>query len=216
MPHLDVATEMQKRHGKPLTEVEREALQRRLQSADIWVRHFARDEDKTRLQDTLPASVSTLSATQCAFLQRLGVALAHAKWEDDALQATVFETARLTPIEQPVAFAAIYRVLLDKDAGPKAGNLFAYLEREFLCKRFAEVPTDVAAFWKESALTQDQLTQWMALQKEKIVSYSHALQTCEAGNVLELTVEMKDGKRHLRRVWLESTPDVNAVLNAIA
>ena len=216
MPHLDVSKEIQKRHGEPLTEVERLALERRLKSADIWVRHFARDEDKTRLQETLPASVSTLTVTQLAFLQRLGVALAHAKWEDDVLQATVFETARLTPIEQPVAFAAIYRVLLDKEAGPKAGNLFAYLERDFLCKRFAEVPVDLEAFWRESAVTQEQLTQWMVQQREKIESYSHELQSCAAGNVLELTVQMKDGKRHLRRVWLQATPDVTALLDAIA
>lgn len=216
MPHIEPVKEIEKRHGRPLTDIERSALERRLKSAGIWVEHYAKEEEKTRLQETLPASVDQLSATQRAFLQRLGVALATVEWDDAVLQATVFETARLTPIEQPLAFKAIYRVLLDKDAGPKAGNLFAFMDGEFLRKRFAEVSVDLEAFWKESALTQEEFTQWMTQQKEKMVSYSHAVQNCSAGNVLELTVEMKDGKRHLRRVWLVATPDATDLLNAIA
>ncbi len=216
MPHIDPVVEIEKRHGSALTEIERNALERRLKSAQIWVEHYAKEEEKTRLQETLPASAAQLTATQRAFLQRLGLALADVAWEDAVLQATVFETARMTPIEQPVAFKAIYCVLLDKEAGPKAGNLFAYLDRDFLRKRFAEVSVDLAAFWKESALTQEQFTQWMTQQKEKIAGYTHAIQSGEAGNVLELTVEMKDGKRHLRRVWLEATPDATALLDAIA
>lgn len=216
MPHIDLVVELQKRLGRKLTEVELAALKRRIQSVRIWVDHFAKEEEKTRLQETLPATAASLTATQRAFLQRLGDALADVAWEDDALQSTVFETARLTPLEQPVAFKAIYRVLLDKESGPKAGNLFAYLERDFLRKRFAEVPVDRDAYLKESALSQEDFTQWMVQNKEKIASYTHALQTCSSGNVLELTVEMQDGKRHMRRVLLPETPDVSGFLGSLA
>jgi hypothetical protein len=34
--------------------------------------------------------------------------------------------------------------------------------------------------------------------------------------VLELTVEMQDGKRHLRRCWLPETPDVPSLLQPLA
>jgi len=216
MPHLDPMLEIQKRHGAPLTEIECHAMERRLKSAAFWVEHYAKEEEKTRLQESLPASHVTLSATQCAFLQRLGVTLANVVWEDEQLQAAVFETARLTPIEQPLAFKAIYRVLLDKDAGPKAGNLFAYLERALLQKRFSEVPLDKAVFWKETALTQEQLVEWMVLQKPKIASYEHAIQSAECGHVLELTVTMLDGKKHMRRVWLPESAESNSVLSALA
>jgi lysyl-tRNA synthetase class 1 len=215
MPHLNVVLEMQKRLGRELTPIELQALERRIQSVDVWVRGYAREEEKTRLQETLPARASELSATQCAFLRRLGDALENVAWEDDVLQATVFETARLTPIEQPVAFKAIYRVLLDKEAGPKAGNLFAYLERDFLRKRFAEVPFDREAFWRESALSESDFAKWLQQNREKIVSYSHALQSASGGNVLELTAEMQDGKKHLRRVWLQATPDVPNLLQGL-
>ena len=216
MPHLDVVAEIQKRLGRDLTQVERKALERRIESVKVWVGGYAREEEKTRLQETLPARASELSATQCAFLRRLGAALADVAWEDEVLQATVFETARLTPIDQPVAFKAIYRVLLDKDAGPKAGNLFAYLERDFLSKRFSEVPLDTEAFWRESALSEADFAAWAAQAKAKMHSYTHAIQSAACGNVLELTIEMQDGKRHLRRCWLPETPDVSAFLQPLA
>jgi lysyl-tRNA synthetase class 1 len=211
-----VVAEIQKRLGRDLTQVERKALERRIESVNVWVRGYAREEEKTRLQEILPARASELSATQCAFLRRLGAALADVAWEDEGLQATVFETARLTPIDQPAAFKAIYRVLLDKDAGPKAGNLFAYLERAFLIKRFSEVPLDNEAFWKESALTEADFAAWAAQSKAKMQSYTHSIQSAPCGNVLELTIEMQDGKRHMRRCWLPETPDVSALLQPLA
>ncbi|MEI6714945.1 MAG: lysine--tRNA ligase [Verrucomicrobiota bacterium] len=216
MPHLDTVSEMSKRLGRTLTEVERKALERRIQSVHLWVENYASEGEKTRLQETLPARAQELSATQRAFMNRLGAALEHTAWEDDALQSTVFEVARMTPIEQPVAFKAIYRVMLDKESGPKAGNLFAYLERDFVRNRLVELPYDEEAYYQESAVSQEDLTKWMTQQREKIASYTHSLRTLSCGNFLELTVEMKDGKRLVRRVRLDATPDVNAVLGAFA
>ena len=86
-------------------------------------------------------------------LVTLADALPGTPWADDSLQAKIFEAARLTPIEQPLAFKAIYRVLLDRDAGPKAGNLLAFLDAEFVIVRFRELPYDRLEFWKETATT---------------------------------------------------------------
>jgi lysyl-tRNA synthetase class 1 len=216
MPHLDPVVEITKRVGRPLTAVETRVLQRRIRSAQIWVENYAAEEEKTRLQQTLPARAGELSAAQRGFLQRLAETLRTVAWEDDALQAAVFETARTTPIPQPTAFKAIYRVLLDKEAGPKAGNLLAFLERDFVCARFAEVRVDTADFWRETAVSTEELAGWMRENREKIASYRHDLRSDACGNVLELTVEFKDGRRHLHRIWLEPTPDVNAVLSQFA
>lgn len=216
MPHLDTAAEMEKRLGRDLSVTERTALERRIRSARLWAESYASDEEKTRLQETLPARAALLSATQRAFMHQLSVALEQVPWGEDALQATVFEVARMTPIEQPVAFKAIYRVLLDKESGPKAGNLFAYLDREFVVRRLRELEFDAEVFWAESAVSDEALRQWMTQQKEKVEGYSHELRSGVSGNYLELTVLMKDGKRHLRRVKLDPTPDVSAVLSTLA
>ena len=216
MPHINPVVEISKRLGRELTPVELRALERRIRSVGVWVDHYAAEEEKTRLQQTLPARAQELSAAQRAFLSRLSAALQTVPWEDDVLQATVFETARMTPLAQSIAFKGIYRVLLGKDAGPKAGNLFAYLERDFVCRRLSELPFETEAFWRETAVTSEDLAKWMIQQREKIAGYSHQIQSAECGNVLEITVEMKDGKRHLLRVWLEATPDADKVLSMIA
>lgn len=216
MPHLDPVAEISKRAGRDLNAGELQALRRRIRSAQIWVERYAAEEEKTHLQETLPARAAALSAAQRGFLRRLAEALPQVAWEDDALQAAVFETARLTPLAQGPAFKAIYRVLLDKESGPKAGNLLAFLDREFVCTRFTEVAVEKADFWKETAVSSEVLAQWMQENREKIASYRHDLRSDVCGNVLELTVELKDGRRHLHRIWLEPTRDVNAILARFA
>jgi lysyl-tRNA synthetase class 1 len=216
MPHLNPVLEMSKRLGRELTPVELSALERRIRSVGVWVDLYAAEEEKTRLQEVLPARAHELSAAQRAFLSRLSNALQAVAWEDDVLQATVFETARMTPIAQPLAFKGIYRVLLDKEAGPKAGNLLAYLDREFVCKRLVELPADTEAFWRETSITAEDFAKWMQQQREKIAGYTHELKSAECGSVLEVTVEMKDGKKHLHRMRLEATPDADKILSLVA
>ena len=203
MPHLDPVTEIEKRKGAPLTAIERRHLDARIASAKIWVENYASEEEKTRLQETLPARAQELTETQRAFLQNLANALPETAWEDNALQAKVFEVARMTPIEQPVAFKAIYRVLLDREAGPKAGNLLAFLDRDFVIARFRELECDKLAFWRESAVTMTALEAWISKESDKIESRESQL-TIESGvSANEFTFTMKDGKRMVKRVLAE-------------
>jgi lysyl-tRNA synthetase class 1 len=206
MPHLDVITEITKRKGAPLTEVERRHLDQRIASAKTWVEHYASEEEKTHLQQTLPARAQELNAAQRAFLHRLAEALPPTAWDDDSLQTKIFEVARLTPIDQPVAFKAIYRVLLDREQGPKAGNLLAFLERDFVIRRFRELPYDTLEFWRQTATSEEDLAKWVTQQKEKIAG--SAWTTAMEGSVasFEITYTLKDGKRQVKRVLLEGKP----------
>ncbi len=200
LPHLDPVREIEKRKGSPLTAIERRHLDARIASAKIWVENYASEEEKTRLQETLPARAQELTQTQRSFLQNLANALPETAWEDNALQAKVFEVARMTPIEQPVAFKAIYRVLLDREAGPKAGNLLAFLDRDFVISRFRELDCDKLAFWRESAVTVETLEAWMTKESGKIESH-HSQLTIEGGvSANEFTFTMTDGKRMVKRV----------------
>ena len=136
-------------------------------------------------------------------------------WEGDALQVSVFNAARLTPIDQPSAFKAIYRVLLDRDNGPKAGNFLSFLEREFVLRRFAELPADKVKFWEETALKPEAFEQWLAKEKPSITglsakfdfaaitpnaSLSPAEPSKDGAGVIEFMATMKDGKTHCKRV----------------
>jgi lysyl-tRNA synthetase class 1 len=203
MPHLDPVKEFEKRKGAPLTEAELRHLQQRIACAQKWLADYASEDDKTKLQDALPERAHELTASQRAFLHLLAEALPGTAWEDDALQSKVFEVARMTPIEQPLAFKAIYRVLLDKEAGPKAGNLLAFLDRDFVVARFRELAFDKHAFWRESATTVPELEKWIEKEREKIAERSEQFVVDGALTANEFTFVMKDGKRLRKRVIAE-------------
>jgi lysyl-tRNA synthetase class 1 len=182
----------------------------------VWVEHYASEEEKTRLQETLPARAQELTAVQRAFLRRLADVLPETPWDDDSLQTKIFEVARLTPIEQPVAFKAIYRVLLDREAGPKAGNLLAFLEPGFVIPRFRELPFDTLEFWRQSATSAEEMEKWLSQQREKIAGSTWT--TAMEGSVaaFEIVFTMLDGKRQVKRMLVEGQPVDGAVHGLIA
>jgi lysyl-tRNA synthetase class 1 len=216
MPHLDLLAQIEKRKGSPLTEVERHHLAQRIASARLWVDQYASEEEKTRLQAVLPPRAEELSQTQRAFLHRLADVLPEAAWDDEALQSKIFEVARLTPIEQPLAFKAIYRVLLDRDSGPKAGNLLAFLDVGFVVPRFRELSLDKTAFWRESAISIEDLESWLTKQREKVTSTAWTVTMEGSLAVFEMTIVTLDGKRQLKRVLTEGTSAGDQVQGLLA
>ena len=204
MPHLDIVKELERRKGSPFTDLERKHLELRIRAARYWVENYASEEEKTRLQETLPARAHELSQTQRAFLQILAEKLPDTPWEGDALQVCIFNAARLTPIDQPAAFKAIYRVLLDRENGPKAGNFLSFLDRKFVEQRFRELPIDKAAFWKESAVDDTALQQWLGKERPNISSVLARRDSANGASIVELVASMNDGKTHCRRVLVGS------------
>ena len=210
MPHLDVVRELEKRKGAPFTALERRHLELRIRAAHYWVEHYATEEEKTRLQETLPARAQDLSATQRAFLHILAGLLPQAKWEGDALQVCIFDAVRLTPIDQPGAFKAIYRVLLDRENGPKAGNFFSFLDRDFVVRRCLELPVDKLKFWQETGLKDEAFAQWLAREKPNITALSARLEHEDGAGIIEFFATMADGKTHCKRVLFEGLKSVDA------
>ncbi len=208
LPHVDMVREVERRKGGPLTAVERHHLEQRVAAARHWLEHYASDDDKFTLQPHLPARARDLGATQRAFLHLLAAALPDTPWNEDALQAKVFEVARATPIAQPLAFQAIYRVLLDRDSGPKAGNLLAFLDLEFVVRRFRELPCSKIDWWRETAVTEEALDAWITAHRTRITAASVTAQSgdgAEGPAAIELAVTLDDGKTHVHRVLVDHT-----------
>ena len=201
MPHLDVVKELEKRKGAPFTELDGKHLALRIRAAKYWLENYATEEEKTRLQETLPVRAQELSAAQRGFLRTFARLLPETAWKDDALQVCIFNAARLTPLDQPQAFKAIYRVLLDRDSGPKAGNLISFLDRDFVTRRCAELPVDKLAFWKETAISMEAFEQWLA--KEKSPSLSVQQEYEQGVGMLEFLATMADGKTYCRRILFD-------------
>lgn len=212
LPHIDTVAELEKRKGEPLTEIERTHLEERLTAARYWVDRYASDEEKTRLQESLPARAQELTASQRAFLRMLSETLRDLPWEEDAIQAAVFDVARLTPIDSAQAFKALYRVLLDRDNGPRAGSFLSFLDRGFVVRRCAELPVDLWKFWEETSTTPEEFSQWLTQRRDSIVSvkatltFAAARETTappddgQARGLVELTIHTVDGKTQCRRV----------------
>jgi lysyl-tRNA synthetase class 1 len=220
MPHLDAEKELEKRKGSPFTELEKKHLALRIRAARYWVEHYATEEEKTRLQENLPARAQELSAAQRAFLQTLATLLPKAQWEGSALQVCVFNATRLTPIDQPSAFKAIYRVLLDRDNGPKAGNFLSFLDRDFVIRRCSELPADKLQVWKETGIKDEAFEQWLVKEKANIQALSARTEFAPPGEslppdlegmgVIEFLAALADGKTYCKRVLLEQPKSANS------
>lgn len=208
MPHLDIYKQFEGIKGAPLNELERKHLDRRIHAAKTWLENFATPEERLRLQTTPPASAAALTPAQRAFCRTLADNLAACEWTPDALQAAVFDSARLTPIDQPVAFEAFYRVLLDNVKGPKAGNFLAFLKRDDLVSLFRAVPwndaADVPAFMAATSAPIDSIIKFATGDtpgKIKAKAAAAKLRRVTAGDqtFIEAEITMDDGKRHTRR-----------------
>jgi lysyl-tRNA synthetase class 1 len=168
IPHIDVVEEIRKRKAGHLTELDLKHLQRRIASIKYWLDRYATDEEKLELKSSLPEIAKTLSASQSAFLNLLAAKLPDAVWQGDKLQTLIFDIARVTPIKQQEAFQAIYKTLFGRELGPRAGNLFEYLDRDFLVTRFKEVSYLKVLFWLETGVEVSELEAWLEKNKEAI------------------------------------------------
>ena len=221
LPHLDLSGEIEKRKGAALTAIERQQLERRSQAARYWLKHYASPEERIVLQDRLPERAAELTASQRAFLHQLAARLPDIPQDDNALQAALFDTARLTPLAPARAFQAIYRTLLDRDSGPKAGNLLAFLDRDFLLHRFRELPYEQATFWDETSISREEFDAWLTKhrdQNKRITTEAKLLPPLPLGEgrgegassrlgVVECVVELDDNRTHMQRVRLGEFTD---------
>jgi lysyl-tRNA synthetase, class I len=200
MPHLDTLAEIERRKGSRLTAAEKKLLDEWIASAKYWLTNYATDDEKLRVWfDAIPPSAQKLSATQRSFLHRLADALP-ATGTSNELQTCIFNVARMTPIEQPQAFQAIYAAVLDRASGPKAGNLLSVLPGDFLMRRFRELPYSMDEFYEQSAITLDQFKKYVADNREKITAIN-ALEVSPDYYEIEITLA---GRQLLRRVRIPS------------
>ena len=213
LPHVEFHTEIEKKEGRALEDSETKSLDRRIRSAKFWLQNFASEEERLVLQDVIPESSRQLSASQKFFLKEASRLLKDTVWEEEEIQSSLFNAARLTPIDQPLAFQAIYAVLFDKSAGPKAGNLLSYLDKDFAISRFEHLDYDHQDVIAETALETDDFEQWLSKSKEKTlhVDVSKSIFLSEVHGklatrfspgigLIEFVFHFDDGKKHRRRL----------------
>ncbi len=109
-------------------------IERELTFVHNWLEKYAPEKVKFTVQETLPEV--ELSPGQRAFLAKLAsVVEAEKDLSGQGMHDAVYAAAELAGIKAAQAFQALYRVILAKDFGPKAGWFLASLDRDWLVAR---------------------------------------------------------------------------------
>jgi lysyl-tRNA synthetase class 1 len=137
VPGVDVEARLAQEKGAPLDETERAILAERIAVARRWLAEYAPDEARFDVRrDDLPSEALALSEEQRLFLGALAL---HAEERDprdgDAWQTLIFDVALEGGLPAGRAFAAVYLAFLGRTSGPRAGWLFASLDRDFVLER---------------------------------------------------------------------------------
>ncbi len=222
IPHLNAEQEVAQRltaAGYRLTEQDHAQIRARIRSARYWLDHFATDEDKFSIQETLPETAQQLDPAQRYFLHHLAVGLVDTDWHEAAIQTRIFTAARHTPLSQAQAFAAIYQVILGKAQGPKAGALLSFLAADFVLPRLRALPYAPVDFVRQVGISPDQFAQQLT-QSQAEMSEIQLEPECYADTAAETSVYYAvaavryvcKGKTHIRRLLLGTVhePDTTA------
>lgn len=145
MQHLNIEKETEHLVGKPLTDIDREELKKRIKYAQIWINTYAPEDYKFEIQEVLPEVAKNFSDVQKAALREVLLYVektepgADGTFDGQAMHTTLHEIKEKTGIEPKDFFEAIYLSILGKKSGPKAGWFLSVMSKDFLVKRFREV-----------------------------------------------------------------------------
>ena len=101
-----------------------------------WLKKYAPEQVKFNVQKRLPSDLE-VTDPQRTFLATLAAAIKKhtGDLDGDAMHQLIYAARDQTDLPAAAAFQAIYRVILGKDFGPKAGWFLASLNQAWLIKR---------------------------------------------------------------------------------
>ncbi len=116
--------------------LDREAVAQRVQMARVWIERFAPEEQKVEVPRELPDAARELPADQKQFLAKFAAAI-RTLTDGEAIHNAVFGCAQTADgIGSKRAFEAIYKALLGRERGPRAGAFIAFLGPAWVADRF--------------------------------------------------------------------------------
>ncbi len=116
----------------------KEQILRTLHKARIWLSKYATEDDKYVVQDSLPSGI-VLSDAQKEALHDLADALSQKEWGEKELFNEFYAICQKRGIKNTEFFQAAYRVLLNKDRGPKLAPFLLMLGKERVVPLFEAV-----------------------------------------------------------------------------
>ncbi len=139
IPGINVLKHFEQHKGAPLQPEEVSEVQSRIDYARLWLDQFAPENAVFVVQDRLPAEARGLSDVQRRFLDRF---LDWFRSEEapggEAIHKAIYDLAMALELKPGQAFQVIYRTILGRTSGPRAGDLLAALDREFVLRRLQQ------------------------------------------------------------------------------
>lgn len=117
-------------------ELERPEVAVRVPYARYWLENYAPAEVKFTVTKILPDQVKQLSALQKNFLAQAVDQITST--DGEKIQSDLYTLSQDLKLPAAQAFQAIYRSLIGKDSGPRAGMLIASQDPDFIKRRFLE------------------------------------------------------------------------------
>ena len=137
MPHVSLVEEFEKIKEDKLTEAEKDELQKRVKYAQSWLEKYAPEKYIFKIRQSLP-NISLTDKQKTALKELLEFIENNESYTGEQMHAKLHEIKKESEIDPREFFSAIYRIILDKDSGPKAGWFLSVLDRDFLINRLKE------------------------------------------------------------------------------
>ncbi len=117
-------------------DVDIERLKRRCGCVKYWIDGFAPDMVKFSVCKTMPQT--ELSTDEKAFFKSLSSKLSDVKWDADDINAAILECGKASPLGNKGAFKALYKIFINRTAGPRLGAFMESMDHKFVTDRLNE------------------------------------------------------------------------------
>ena len=122
---------------KNLAGIDRHHVLKRLEDAKVWVENFAPEQYRFQLNEDVKGV--KVSSGQKAVLKEIAKILKEQKLSEKELHDKFYEVSKARGIEPKEFFAAAYKVLINKDKGPKLASFILTIGKEKAAEMFENI-----------------------------------------------------------------------------
>jgi len=119
-----------------LEKSDEEHLKQRAEHAQYWLDNFAPDMVKFEVKKEIPNIA--LTDEQNSFLKTFLEKITSIKWDAEEIHNAIYEASEKEKIPIKTAFTTIYKIILGREKGPRAGFFLSNLDKKFVEKRVKE------------------------------------------------------------------------------
>jgi lysyl-tRNA synthetase class 1 len=190
IPGVNALKQFETHKGAPLLPQEVKEINRRIDYVRVWLQRFAPENAIFEVQDTVPQIARKLSEEQRRFLtQFLDWYRKQEAPSGEEVHKAIYDTAMANGIKAGQGFQVMYMAFLGRTSGPRAGELVAALDYDFVLRRLQQVEN---IQYQASALVH-------VVERRHDAVYGNTLHI--HADVLEKFPDLRIGVAHVPGLW---------------